>query len=167
MPHLATTQPTATANSTSVPVIETTASLLELLVTGFAIVMSLVFSVILLFQMSTAAWGEQLTTIVILLMAAVWAAFSVRTFHLYHDRFVIKRPMIFVAKADTTVKLSAVKEVIFKHVNGPYSGTFTCMIIKARSTNYGYRIPKNVEMITEFAAHLQQLGIKTSMINIT
>ncbi|TNE74862.1 hypothetical protein EP331_00560 [bacterium] len=99
-------------------------------------------------------WGGQ---IFILCFFAIWIIQVIRvakTFHLYQDRLIIKRPFFFTKKTN----------VIFRKIKGRFGGPH--IIIKAKRLNESYRIDFSNFVLDDFITQLQKLGIKSSKENL-
>lgn len=109
-------------------------------------------------------WGSQ---IFILSFFAFWIIQVIRiakTFHLYHDRLIIKRPFFFTEKTNVIFMTADIKEVIFRKIKGRFGGPH--IIIRAKRLNGSYRINFSNSVLDDFIVQLQRLGIKSSKENL-
>jgi hypothetical protein len=147
-----------TVNDSSIPLLETDIFFADLLVVISFATLSLVAAVVFLFRMSADAWGGQLTMALFFLAVTIWIIFTPKTFHLYADRLVIKKPLTYLPATTTVIRLSAIKEVYIGRRGYPGRGTF--MTVKTRSSTYQYRIASDIAFIDDFIDHLRVQGIK-------
>lgn len=112
---------------------------------------------------ATATWNEWGGQIFILCFFILWIIQVIRvakTFHLYSDRLIIKRPFFFTEKTNVIFMTVDIKEVIFRKIKGRFGGPH--IIIKTKKLNASYRIDFSNSVLEDFINQLQRLGIKSS-----
>lgn len=157
MSQSATRRPATVEEQSPIPVLETDVVFADLLICISSATLSLATAILLLFNMSAAAWGGQLTLAFFFIAIAMWAAWSSETYHLYTDKLLIKKPLTYLSSTTTVIPLSSMKEVTIKTVK--YRHRRTYLTIKTRSRTYQYTVSRDMEFIDTFIAKLQQLGV--------
>lgn len=121
----------------------------------------LIFSVVhLLFKQ----WGICLFICTVLILQMIQAIRVAKTFHLYSDRLVVKRPFFFSDKTDHVFKVSQLKEVRFRDIKGRFGGPH--LIVRSVGLHESYRIDMKEEDVSRFITSLTYLGIKTGRDNM-
>ena len=149
---------------TEIPLFETTMSWLDkLLVTG-----QIAFGFFaLIFSASKFTKEDWVGKLFICFFFFIWIVQAIRvtkTFHLFADRLVIRRPFFFTTKTDQTFKIDELKEVVFRGIKGRFGGPH--IIIRAKLHNDAFRIDIGTEIRNIFIAQLTKLGVKVSTENM-
>lgn len=105
-------------------------------------------------------WGLQLF---VCLFFAVWIVQAVRgakTFHLFSDRLVVRRPFTFTTKVDQVYRVEELREVVFSRIKGRFGGPH--LHIRANGRYADYRIDFTEKIRNIFISELVKLGVKVS-----
>ncbi len=149
---------------TETPLFETTMTWLEKLFVAGQIGLGFLGLVYFASKFTKADWGGQLFMCFFFVIWIVQAIRVAKTFHLFADRLVIRRPFFFTTKTDQTFKIDEIKEVIFRRIKGRFGGPH--LIVKAKRLNDDFRIDFGTEIRNDFIAQLTKLGVKVSSENM-
>jgi hypothetical protein len=83
---------------------------------------------------------------------------SAKTFHLFNDRFVVRRYLLFFFKIDTTIPLLNIKLIYFKNIKGTPGGKYLC--IKTYKKNFDFKENILKDKKDELINTLTSLNIK-------
>ena len=108
-------------------------------------------------------WGAQLFILCFFIFWIIQVIRGAKTFHLFSDKLIIKRPFAFTQMTNVVFMAADIKEVIFKKINGRFGGPY--ILIKSKRINEAYRINFSNSVLDNFITHLQELGIKSSKEN--
>jgi hypothetical protein len=125
---------------------------------GFGITLFLLLSLLKKYS------GGNLFLAIFCLVFTIQVIRTSKTFHLYSNRLIIRRPLFFSRKTDIVVNLNEIKEIIFRRIRGRYGGPH--IIIKAKRFNESYRIDFSNRILNEFIAKLIEREVKTSKENM-
>lgn len=115
-------------------------------------------------KFTKSEWGAVLFICLFFFIWIIQAIRATKTFHLYADKLVIRRPFFFTTKSDQTFKIDELKEVIFRRIKGRFGGPH--LIIRAKRLNDDFRIDFGTEIRNQFTTQLARLGVKVSSENM-
>ena len=116
------------------------------------------------FTMTKSEWGAQLFMCVFFLIWIIQGVRVEKTFHLFADKLIVRRPLSFTTNTDVIFNISELKEIIFRKVKGRFGGPH--IIIKSKRINESYRIDFNKDTLNKFNLTLTELGIKVLLENM-
>ncbi len=109
-------------------------------------------------------WGGPIFLCLFFIIYIVQAIRVAKTFHLFEDKLIIRRPFSFTNKTDQTFKIELIKEIIFRRIRGKFGGPH--LIIIGKGINAGFRIEIETQERNDFIKCLTKLGIKVSSENM-
>lgn len=109
-----------------------------------------------------SGWGFDLFMCIFFILWIIQAIRGVKTFHLFPERLVVKRPFFFTTKTDKTFKTDEIKEVVFHRIKGKYGGWFLNIRAEQLRHNDDFRIHFGANIRSEFITQLNNLGVKVS-----
>ncbi len=101
-------------------------------------------------------WGLQLFFCLFFAGWIVQAVRRAKTFHLFADRLVVRRPFTFTTKTDQVYKVQEIREVIFSRIKGPH------LYIRANGRYADFRIDFTEKTRNIFISELVKLRVKVS-----
>lgn len=104
-------------------------------------------------------WGWPLFLALFAVGLFIQGILIAKTFHLYADRLVVRRPLFFTRKTDRSFPIAEIKELLFKKLKGPY------LHIKLKRSEASYQLGFDADTRATFITHLEALGLKVSINN--
>lgn len=146
------------------PLLETSIGWLDKLI-FYGQIGLMIFIIIKIYPtISGSNWGEVLFFGVFLIIWFFQSLRRVKTFHLFQDSLVIRRPFFFNIIADKTFKIEDLKAVIFRRVEGRFGGPH--LIINSKEVDDSFRIDFDEELRNNFVVRLRYLGVNVSVENM-
>lgn len=128
------------------------------------IILGLGLALIYLSTMTKSQWGGQFFIASFFILFAIQGIRTTKTFLLFQDKLIVKRPFFFTNSTDIVFKIDEIKEIIFRNIKGRFGGKH--IIIKSKKLNESYRIDFPEKTLGEFIFKLTELGVKTSKDNM-
>jgi hypothetical protein len=147
------------------PIFESKLSLLDLLDGGFLIIIGLLGIIKFSFDFTNVGELEPLLLTIIFSALFIQGIRVIKTFILYEEKLIIRRPLTLTKKTDVVFQTSEIKEIIFRKIKGRFGGPH--ILIKSRSKHISYRIGSKEREIKEFIEKINSLNIKTMLDNWT
>ncbi len=135
-------------NHIETPLFETTLTWLDKLLAIGQIALGFWGLIYFASQLTKSSWGGQLFLCFFFVILIVQAIRVAKTFHLYADKLIVRRPFFFTTKTDQTFKIDELKEVIFRRIKGRFGGPH--LIIRAKRLSDTFRIDFGTEIRNDF-----------------
>ncbi|HYD22904.1 MAG TPA: hypothetical protein VEB40_15580 [Flavipsychrobacter sp.] len=146
------------------PLLETTLTWLEKLLTIGQIAVASYALFYYASKFTKAEWGGPLFLCLFFMGWIIQAIRVAKTFQLFADRLVVRRPFSITTKTDRIFKVAELREVIFRNVKGRFGGPH--LIIKAKKFDDSFRIVLGEKRKNDFIDQLTKLGVKVSRENM-
>lgn len=113
---------------------------------------------------TSTSWVERILFILFLSFWIIQIIRASKTFHLFSDKLIVRRPLFFSKRTDVVFKLAEINEVIFRRIKYKFGGPH--IIIKSKSRSESYRIDLSDETLNQFITSLSESGLKVSTENL-
>ncbi len=117
------------------------------------------FGILIFFKNMHKANGLMFFGIVSIILSTIQIMRVVKRFELYDKTLIISRPLSMTSKTNTVLKLTEIKEIIFRNVSGRYGGPVIIVDSSVMTETYRMNFSKNE--INEFEKELNKVGVKT------
>ena len=95
-----------------------------------------------------------------LILAVIQFSYTLKTFHLYDDCLIIRRPMFFL-NPNTKFNINEIERVTFRQVRTRINGG-NYLIVFTNKTQKDFMLTYSGEILKEFIVKLKETGIRTS-----
>ena len=146
------------------PIFKTSLTLFEVFIGFVLFIFGFCLFLYFLLNLQKGELGFQLFVLIFSLILLIQAIRTTKTFLIFDDKIVIRRPLTLTNKTDVVFKLDDLKEIIFRNIKGRFGGPH--LIVISNKNTISYRINSDKEVINEFINTLNRKGIKITNDNI-